>query len=327
MSPEDDDPPVPDGLTLARGPDELTFAPGMGHLRGDASPPVAFVPTMGALHAGHAALIETAAEEVRETGGTVVVSIFVNPTQFGPGEDFDRYPRTLAADLELCRSAGAHVVYAPSVGDMYPDAHLHPGGIATSVHVGGPVGEVLEAAHRPGHFDGVATVVLKLLNVVRPTVAFFGEKDFQQLSVLRQMGNDLNLPYLIESVKTVREPDGLALSSRNRYLTAEQRATAAELSATLFAARDAVEAGEPFAEVEQRSTERLTAAGFAVDYVAVKCPTTFGPPPVEPPFTVRILAAAKLGETRLIDNVEATRRGTPPHDFRRMIRDSLRKGR
>ncbi|MFH5806379.1 pantoate--beta-alanine ligase [Alienimonas sp. DA493] len=308
MSEESAEPTVPNGLTLARDLEELTFSPGVGDALQAAPAPIGFVPTMGALHAGHAALIERAAEAMsRRKGGTVVVSIFVNPTQFGPGEDLDRYPRTLEADLRLCREAGADVVFAPSARTVYPDEHLHPGGIAASVRVGGPLTETLEGSHRPGHFDGVATVVLKLLNMVRPAVAFFGEKDWQQLAVVRTMANDLNLPYLIESVPTVRDADGLALSSRNRYLSPEQRAAAAELPAALFAARAAIAAGDAPAEVERALTDRLSAAGFAVDYAAVRCPTTLGPPPAKPPYTVRILVAAKLGGTRLIDNVAATR--------------------
>ena len=195
--------------------------------------PRRFVPTMGALHAGHAALIDAAAG----AGGTVVVSVFVNPTQFGPGEDLDAYPRTFDADLALCREHGADIVFAPTVGEMYP------AGPATTVRVTGPLTEVLEAAHRPGHFDGVTTVVAKLLNLVGPNAAVFGEKDFQQLAVVRRMVADLNLPCEIRSVPTVREPDGLALSSRNRYLSAEDRAAAAELPAALFAAREALAAG------------------------------------------------------------------------------------
>ncbi len=171
--------------------------------------PRRFVPTMGALHAGHAALIDAAAA----AGGTVVVSVFVNPTQFGPGEDLDAYPRTFDADLALCGEHGAGVVFAPTAGEIYP------AGSATTVRVAGPLTEVLEAAHRPGHFDGVTTVVAKLLNLVRPDAAVFGEKDFQQLAVVRRMAADLNLPCAIESAPTVREPDGLALSSRNRYLS------------------------------------------------------------------------------------------------------------
>ena len=306
-----DDPAVPGGPRLARTRDELRFALAETVPSG----PLLLVPTMGALHAGHASLIEEAermrallvsrprarSESEEENAGGVVVSIFVNPTQFGPGEDLDRYPRTLDADLELCAKAGAKVVFAPTAEEMYP------GGFATAVRVGGPLTDTLEGAHRPGHFDGVATVVLKLLNVVRPDVAVFGEKDFQQLAVVRQMVTDLNLPYLIESVPTVREDDGLALSSRNRYLSPEQRTTAAELPAALFAARDAIQSGEPAATVERRLAKRLTTAGFAVDYAAVRCPTTLGPPPKQPPFSVRILVAAKLGDTRLIDNVVATR--------------------
>ncbi|NNJ27545.1 pantoate--beta-alanine ligase [Alienimonas chondri] len=302
------EPSVPEGLTLAGGLEELTFTPGLDDVLQASPPPIALVPTMGALHAGHAALIERAAEQMRDVaGGIVVVSIFVNPKQFGPGEDFDRYPRTLNADLKLCRDAGAEIVYAPSVRDMYPDEHLHPGGIATAVQVRGPLTETLEGAHRPGHFDGVATVVLKLLNMVRPAVAYFGEKDWQQLAVINTMANDLNLPYLIEPVPTIRDDDGLALSSRNHYLSPEQRRIAAELPAALFAARDAIESGVDPVSVENALAERLSNAGFAVDYAAVRCPTTLGPPPAKPPFTVRILVAAKLGDTRLIDNVSATR--------------------
>ena len=258
--------------------------------------PRRFVPTMGALHAGHAALLDAAAA----AGGTVVVSVFVNPTQFGPGEDLDAYPRTFDADLALCGEHGAGVVFAPTAGEMYPD------GSATTVRVAGPLTEVLEAAHRPGHFDGVTTVVAKLLNLVRPDAAVFGEKDFQQLAVVRRMAADLNLPCAIESAPTVREPDGLALSSRNRYLSADDRAAAAALPAALSAARDALAAGEAPAEVERAAADRLAAAGFAVDYVAVRDPDTLGDPTGP---ELRVLAAAKIGGTRLIDNVAATRPG------------------
>ena len=243
---------------------------------------------------GHASLIDAAAEGP----GTTVVSVFVNPTQFGPGEDLDAYPRTFDADLALCREHGADVVFAPTAGEVYPD------GFSTTVRVTGPLTEALEAAHRPGHFDGVTTVVAKLLNLVRPDAAVFGEKDFQQLAVVRRMARDLNLPCAIESVETVRDPDGLALSSRNRYLSPEDRAAAAELPAALFAARDALAAGEPVAGVEHAAADRLAAAGFAVDYVAVRDPTTLGEPTGP---DLRVLAAAKLGETRLIDNIAATR--------------------
>jgi len=300
-------PTVPDGLRLVRTADELRAA-----LAAEADGgPLQLVPTMGALHSGHAALIRGAeyhrkaqlvllegASPKRANAGATAVSIFVNPTQFGPGEDLDRYPRTLDADLRLCADAGAKVVFAPSAGEMYPD------GYATAVRVGGPLTETLEGASRPGHFDGVATVVLKLLNLVRPDGAHFGEKDFQQLAVVRQMVSDLNLACEIHAEETVREPDGLALSSRNRYLSTEERSAAAELPAALFAARDALETGTDPQAVEAVLLDRLTAAGFAVDYAVVRDPETLGPPTE---YVMRVLVAAKLGSTRLIDNVAAVR--------------------
>ena len=234
--------------------------------------PVHLVPTMGALHAGHASLIRAAGEGA----GTVVASIFVNPRQFGPGEDLDRYPRTFDADLDLCGECGAGIVFAPSASEMYPD------GFATTVRVAGPLTRVLEGTHRPGHFDGVATVVAKLFGLVRPDAAVFGEKDWQQLAVVRQTAADLNLGVDVVGRPTVREADGLALSSRNRYLSAADRAAAAELP------------------------RRLTAAGFAVDYAVARDPATLGPPPTGRGAAVRLLVAASIGGTRLIDNAGAT---------------------
>ena len=260
--------------------------------------PRAFVPTMGALHAGHAALISAAAADA----GTVVVSIFVNPTQFGPGEDLDAYPRTFDDDLALCRDRGADVIFAPTVGEMYP------GGFSTTVQVRGPLAEVLEGAHRPGHFDGVATVVAKLLSLVRPDDAYFGEKDWQQFAVVQRMVADLDPLVALIGAPTVREADGLALSSRNRYLSPAERAAAAELPAALFAARDALGIGGGVAAVESELRDRLAAAGFATDYAVVRDPATLGEPTGP---DVRVLVAAKIGGTRLIDNVAAVRPSRP----------------
>ncbi|MEM9702840.1 MAG: pantoate--beta-alanine ligase, partial [Planctomycetota bacterium] len=236
----------------------------------------------------------------------VVVSIFVNPTQFGPKEDFDAYPRTWNADLALCRENGAAIVFAPRPEWMYPD------GFATSVHVGG-VADVLEGAHRPGHFDGVATVVSLLLNVVRPSDAYFGLKDFQQFRVVAQMVRDLRMPVGLVGCETVREPDGLALSSRNRYLSAKERRTAGELPKALFAARDALELGEDWRSVEAMLTDRLATAGMAVDYAVVRDPHTLREPgdPASQYPDVQVLAAVWVGSTRLIDNVSATRHESP----------------
>ncbi len=235
---------------------------------------VALVPTMGALHAGHRALVDKA----QTLADHVIVSVFVNPAQFGPQEDFARYPRTLEADADLLRAAGVGFLYAPAVEDMYPE------GSATTVHVGGHE-QRLCGAFRPGHFNGVATVVAKLLLQTSPHVALFGEKDFQQLMVITRMVRDLEIPVDIVGVPTVREADGLALSSRNRYLSAADRRIAVQLYATLLRLR-----GLPAADVPAQGRELLLAAGFAkVDYVEVDAG--------------RVLAAAWLGSTRLIDNV------------------------
>ncbi|MFC9389340.1 pantoate--beta-alanine ligase [Streptomyces venezuelae] len=197
----------------------------------------AVVMTMGALHEGHATLIRTARERVGDQG-FVVVTVFVNPLQFGAGEDLDRYPRTLEADLEVAFEAGASAVFAPSVDEVYP------GGEPQVRITAGPMGELLEGASRPGHFDGMLTVVAKLLHLTAPDLAFFGQKDAQQLALIRRMARDLNFPVEIVGVPTVREGDGLALSSRNRYLSAAERRTALALSGALFAARDRLAAQE-----------------------------------------------------------------------------------
>lgn len=256
---------------------------------------VGFVPTMGALHAGHGRLIEVG----RAESGLVVVSIFVNPTQFGPGEDFARYPRTPEADLAVCEAAGADVVFRPDVEAMYPS-----GPSATFVEVPGVSGP-LEGARRPGHFRGVATVVLKLLNIVGPDRAYFGEKDYQQLLVIRRMVADLDVPVEIRGVPTVREPDGLAMSSRNRYLDAEERRAATVLSRALDAASRAVAAGERSGDrVRQILRGAVESEGKAqLDYAEVADAATLEPlATLEAGRPARALLAAKVGPARLIDN-------------------------
>lgn len=256
---------------------------------------IGLVPTMGALHEGHAALVREAARRT----GFVVVSIFVNPTQFGPNEDFGRYPRTLEADQRLCGEAGADAIFHPAPEEMYPR-----GGLSTAVEVAG-LTETLEGPIRPGHFRGVATVVLKLLNIVGPDVAVFGEKDYQQLLIVRRMVADLDLPVEIVPVPTVREPDGLALSSRNRYLSPGQRETAAALSRALRAAAEAARGGEASADrirqVLRRSLE--SEAGLGIEYAEVVDAETLGPiERLDGGRAARALVAARIGSTRLIDN-------------------------
>jgi len=250
---------------------------------------VALVPTMGALHAGHMALVDAA----RATGAKVVASIFVNPKQFGPNEDLSRYPRPTEADQALLTEHGCDLLWMPGVDAMYP------AGFATNVSVSG-VSEGLDGAARPGHFDGVATVVAKLFNQVRPDAVFFGEKDFQQLAVIRRLVADLDFGLEIVGVPTVREADGLALSSRNVYLTADERARAVALPRALAEAKRAIEAGEPDALAAAMAS--LAAAGFVTDYVALVDAATLGEPQVGK--SRRLLAAARLGTTRLIDNLD-----------------------
>jgi len=255
---------------------------------------VALVPTMGALHEGHLSLVRLA----KESAQRCVASVFVNPTQFAPHEDFDAYPRGEARDAELLASVGCDLLYAPTVGEMYPD------GFATTVTVTG-VSEPLDGAARPGHFAGVATVVSKLLLQAGPDLAVFGEKDYQQLQVIRRMVRDLDIPVHIVGAATARADDGLALSSRNAYLTPQEREIAPELHRVLSAAVEALKAGEPVEAVERAAVVRLTAAGFGrIDYVEVRGAgdlARLGPGPIQPP--ARILAAALLGRTRLIDNL------------------------
>lgn len=262
--------------------------------RGELAGTVGLVMTMGALHAGHEALIRAA----RERADHVLVTIFVNPLQFGPNEDFDRYPRTLEADLELCETAGVTVVFAPSVNEMYPD-----GEPAVRVNPG-PLGEKLEGASRPGFFHGVLTVVLKMFQLTRPDLAFFGEKDYQQLTLVRRMVRDLDVPVEIVAVPTVREPDGLALSSRNRYLSEQERTVALSLSAALRAGASAAESGlgpdGVLAAARQAFADGTAGASdVRLDYLVLTDPD-LGPAP-----TVgagRLLIAAWVGTTRLIDN-------------------------
>ena len=257
---------------------------------------VAFVPTMGALHEGHASLVRTARDA---TEGPVVVSIFVNPMQFGRGEDLDRYPRTLAADLEVCAAEGVDVVFAPAVEEMYPGGFSHD-----SVHDGvtvspGALATILDGESRPGHFDGVLTVVAKLFGLVRPDVAVFGQKDYQQLTLVRRMVRDLCLGIEVVGAETVREPDGLALSSRNRYLDPEQRRAAVALSRALRAAQERAPYGVPAARWAAMSVLR-DEPGLDLDYLALTSVDLGEAPEVG---EGRILVAARVGATRLIDNL------------------------
>jgi pantoate--beta-alanine ligase len=254
--------------------------------------PLALVPTMGALHAGHMALVD----EARRRAASVMATIFVNPKQFGANEDLDRYPRREAQDTRMLEEAGCDLLWLPSADAVYPP------GFATSVHVSG-VSDRWEGEARPGHFDGVATVVARLLLAIGPDVAVFGEKDFQQLAVIRRMAADLGLPVEIAGVPTVREADGLALSSRNAYLSAEERARAVALPRALNVAREAILGGSPVAATLEKARRSLADAGFAkVDYVALVDAGTLEPLD-QPAGEMRLIAAATVGTTRLIDNV------------------------
>jgi pantoate--beta-alanine ligase len=279
--------------------------------------PLGFVPTMGALHAGHLSLVEAA----KARCASVAASAFVNPAQFGRDEDFETYPRDEARDLRLLEEAGVAVVFMPTADEMYPD------GFATSVHVGGALTESLEGASRPSHFDGVAVIVVKLLGVVQPDVLFLGEKDAQQLAVVRRFVRDLDLPVEVAGVPTVREPDGLAMSSRNVRLTAAQRALAPDLYLALLAgaaaagrpgaaAKDVVVAAAgalllPAAGLDPAATEAAIAQPrFKLDYIAVVDEDTFVPE-VELGPRSRLVVAAFLGSTRLIDTVPVAVGGPP----------------
>lgn len=276
-------------LPTVRTVADLRAVVGAWHRAGDR---VALVPTMGALHRGHLALVERG----RTLCPRVVTSLFVNPTQFGPNEDFARYPRDEAADAALLASVGCDLLYAPGVSEMYPD------GFAVTV-TPGPIAERQCGPFRPGHFAGVATVVSKLLLQSKADVAVFGEKDFQQLQVIRRVARDLDIPVAIEGVPTVRESDGLALSSRNVYLTPEQRAVTPVIYRTLQEMARRLEAGDDVAAVSADGLAALARAGFsAIDYLEIADAETLAPPArLDRPG--RILAAVWLGKTRLIDNI------------------------
>lgn len=257
-------------------------------------PDVALVPTMGNLHVGHISLVNLA----RQHGRPSVASIFVNPLQFGVGEDFERYPRTLAADCELLEAAGCDLVFAPDVAEIYPEAQ--------TFNVQPPLANELCGAFRPGHFAGVCTVVLKLFNLVQPRYAAFGKKDYQQLFLLKTMVRQFNLPIDILEGATQRADDGLALSSRNAYLSTAERAEAPRLHAGLSEIAAAVRAGRRnFAALEQVASQALGAHGWQVDYVAIRSRQTLLPPTADDTRLV-VLAAARLGATRLIDNLEVS---------------------
>ncbi|HET9648749.1 MAG TPA: pantoate--beta-alanine ligase [Microlunatus sp.] len=274
-------------MIVARGLDEIDLARAQLAIAGRK---VAFVPTMGALHAGHRSLMALA----HEYGDAVIVSIFVNPLQFGPDEDYARYPRQLESDLEICRAEGVAVVFTPSVSDLYP------AGRQVSVNAGA-LGSLLEGASRPGHFDGVLTVVTKFFNIVRPDVAIFGKKDAQQLAVIRRMVTDLNSPVRIVGAPIVREPDGLALSSRNRYLAQAERTSALALSQAMRAATEQL---TPSAALHAARSILAAEPGVEVDYLSIVQPGSLAEISADYTGPALILVAARVGTTRLIDNAD-----------------------
>jgi pantoate--beta-alanine ligase len=254
---------------------------------------IGLVPTMGALHAGHLSLVE----EARRQADRVIVTIFVNPTQFGPNEDFSRYPRTLPADCEKLTTVAADLVFAPAVEEMYPP------GFSTTVSLEGCAKAELEDHFRPTHFAGVATVVAKLLNQAQADAAVFGEKDYQQLLVIRAMARDLDIPTRILGSPTLRDPDGLAMSSRNVYLSPEDRPRAPALHRALLEAAQRIAGGEVVGHVMGEAREAIVGAGFDIDYVEARHAETLARVARRHDGPIRILAAARLGATRLIDNV------------------------
>ena len=275
-------------MQIVRQREDLTRALAPAHAGGT----LALVPTMGALHAGHLALVA----EARQRADKVVTSIFVNPTQFGEGEDFDHYPRQEEQDLAMLREAGCDFAWLPSVEDIYPP------GFATTIHVAG-VSDRWEGEARPGHFDGVATVVATLLRATIPDVALFGEKDFQQLAVIRRMVTDLGMPTEIVGIPIVRDADGLALSSRNAYLSDDERRRAAALPEALQQARAAIRSGDNLGPTLAQAKQKLIDAGFLrIDYLALVDSATLEPLSA-PAADMRLIAAAVIGTTRLIDNI------------------------
>jgi pantoate--beta-alanine ligase len=274
-------------MIIARGLDEIDLARAQLAVAGKT---VAYVPTMGALHEGHRSLMALA----KAYGDAVVVSIFVNPLQFGPDEDYARYPRQLEQDLEICREAGVDVVFTPSVSDLYP------AGRQVTVSAGA-LGALLEGASRPGHFDGVLTVVTKFFNIIRPDVAIFGKKDAQQLALIRRMVTDLNSPVRIVGAAIVREPDGLAISSRNRYLTQAERTSALALSHAMLAAGEQT---TPSAALHAARQILAAEPGVEVDYLSIVQPGSLSEVSADYTGPALILVAARVGVTRLIDNRE-----------------------
>ena len=254
---------------------------------------IAFVPTMGNLHAGHIHLVEIAKQHAQ----CVVVSIFVNPLQFGPNEDLASYPRTLEADCEKLKRVGADIVFAPSAAEMYPQPQ-------SMTITPPPIAEELCGASRPGHFAGVATVVMKLFNIVQPQIAVFGKKDFQQLFIIKELVKQFNLPINIIAGETVREQTGLAMSSRNGYLSEKERASASQLNSALQRIVEAIKNGNyDFNQLENEACLQLTKNGWVVDYISVRAVATLNPA-TETDQQLVVLGAATLGKTRLIDNVE-----------------------
>jgi pantoate--beta-alanine ligase len=265
---------------------------------------VALVPTMGNLHAGHIHLATLAKQHAQ----CVVVSIFVNPLQFGANEDLASYPRTLDADCEKLQAAGVDIVFAPNVQEMYPDFNAATNDLGQTMIISAPpIAKELCGATRPGHFDGVATVVMKLFNIVMPQVAVFGKKDFQQLFIIRELVRQFNLPIEIIAGDTVREASGLAMSSRNGYLSQEQKTNAATLNTCLKQIVDGIQQGNTdFIGLEQATAQNLNSNGWLTDYISVRSAHTLLPASKEDTALV-VLVAAKIGNTRLIDNIEFTR--------------------